>query len=147
MPATQAQLRNAIGLAFDATGNLFIADGNNARIRKVDLNGIISTVAGHLGAAFGGDGGPATDAFLNFPADVAIDHKGNLFIADWLNFRVRRVDTAGTITTFMGNGIEGYNGNNLPATSTNVFPMGVTVDKKGVLYVNDLSSSRIWKVH
>ena len=86
----------------DATGNLFIADAGNQRIRKVGTNGIITTVAGNGTYGFSGDGGAATNAQLDNPAGVAVDAAGNLFIADSGNQRIRKVGTNGIITTVAG---------------------------------------------
>ena len=91
-------------MALDGAGNLFIADTRNDRIRKVDAAGMITTVAGSGESGFGGDGGPATAALLDFPSGVAVDGAGNLFIADARNDRIRKVDAAGMITTVAGNG-------------------------------------------
>src|SRR5207247_7495224 len=93
-------------IAFDTNGNLFIADSQNGRIRRVDAStGMITTVAGNGGFTFSGDGGPATAAALNHPGGVAVDTNGNVFIADAYNCRVRRVDaSSGLITNVAGNG-------------------------------------------
>ena len=99
VPAATSRLSTPAGIAFDAAGNLYIADRSNHRIRKVAPSGIISTVAGTGQAGFSGDGGPADRAQLNAPTDVEVDRDGNVFIADMLNHRVRRVDATGTITT------------------------------------------------
>ena len=93
-PATNAQLNDPQGVAIDAAGNLYIVDGGNYRIRKVS-NGVITTVAGNGTAGYGGDGGPATSAQLS-PSDVAVDSAGNLFMADYLNNRIRKVSSEGT---------------------------------------------------
>jgi len=116
-PATSASLRNPVGLALDGSGNLYIADRGNHRIRKVSAGGVISTVAGNGGAGFGGDGGAATAAGLNVPFDVKADAGGELYIADLNNHRIRKVDVGGIISTFAGNGIAGYNGDGGPANS------------------------------
>jgi NHL repeat len=134
-------------VALDSTGNLYIANWLDPRIRKVDTNGIISTVAGSGVSGFGGDGGPATAANLFYPTDVAVDTKGNLYISDSLNFRIRIVNSAGTISTFAGTGATGYNGNNLVATTTNVFPTAVNVSSNGKVYVIDVGSGSVRKTH
>src|SRR5262249_15135881 len=102
--ATAARLFGPDDVVVDGLGNIFIADTLNNRVRRVDTQGIITTVAGGLGGLFGGDGGPATSAALYNPTSVALDAIGNLYIADKLNHRIRRVDTSGVITTFAGNG-------------------------------------------
>ena len=81
-----------MGLAIDASGNLYIADSGNSRIRKVDTNGIITTVAGTGAAGYSGDGGPAHEAKLSNPRGVGVDASGNLYIADTFNHRIRKVD-------------------------------------------------------
>jgi len=101
-PAKAAQLSGPGGLALDATGNLYVADGN--RIRKIDKAGIITTIAGGDNSGFSGDGGPATAATLGSPGNIRFDAQGNLYIADGGNNRVRRVDVNGIITTVVGGG-------------------------------------------
>ena len=103
-PATAARLNYPIGVAVDGAGNLFIADLNNHRIRKVDSAGVITTVAGTGRYGFSGDGGAGTEARLQSPYGVAVDGAGNLFIADAGNERIRKVDSAGVITTVAGTG-------------------------------------------
>ena len=150
-PATSAKLAFPLGLAFDSSGNLFIADGSNHRIRKVDTSGNISTVAGTT-KGFSGDGGPATSAQLNDPTDVAVDSSGNLFIADWPNNRIRKVDSSGNISTVAGTGSTGsleggFSGDGGPATSAQLRdPWGVTIDSAGNLYIGDSINHRIRKV-
>src|SRR5437667_399076 len=104
--ATSASLNYPAGVALDASGNLYIADQINHRIRKVAAaTGIITTVAGNGSPAFAGDGGAATGASLNYPAGVALDASGNLYVADGINHRIRKVAAAtGIITTVAGNG-------------------------------------------
>ena len=102
--ATNAGLNYPSGVAVDAAGNLYIADSDNKRIRKVDTNGIITTVAGNGSAGYSGDGGAATNARLYYPTGVAVDASGNLYIADTENNRIRKVDTNGIITTVAGKG-------------------------------------------
>ena len=98
-PAVDAWLRAPGGVAVDAAGNLYIADGFNSRIRKVDSGGTITTIAGTGDGGFAGDAGPAVQAQLNNPTGVALDAAGNLYIADQYNDRIRKVDSTGTITT------------------------------------------------
>ena len=143
-PAAQATINQAVYVATDLFGNLFIADQNNNRIRRVDSKGIITTVAGNGNAGFSGDGGPATQASLNAPTGVCTDSSGNLFIADVGNFRIRKVDTSGNITTVAGNGIESATGDGGPATQASMYiPIRCVVDSTGNLYVADQSGQKI----
>ena len=145
--ATMASLSNPWGVTVDASGNLYIADRNNHRIRRVDTAGIITTVAGSGSLGFGGDGGVATSAMLNFPNSVAVDGSGNLYIADTGNRRIRKVDTAGIITTVAGNGAAVFSGDGGPATAAGIWdPTGVAVDGAGNLYIADTNNNRIRKV-
>ncbi len=147
-PATSAALRNPRAVAVDAAGNLYIADSNNHRIRKVGLDGIISTVAGNGVAAFSGDGGPAISASLNQPNGVAVDAAGNLYIADSSNNRIRKVPPGGIITTVAGNGQCCFSGDGGPAVSATLgFPAGVAVDGAGNLYSAEPGSRRVRKVN
>jgi hypothetical protein len=146
-PATAARLSNPNSVAIDAAGNLYIADGINRRIRKVDAGGTITTVAGNGTSGFAGDGGAATAASLSTPTGVALDLAGNLYFADSANRRIRKVDTGGTITTVAGNGLLGFAGDGGPATAASVGdPRGVAVDTAGNLYIADGDSHRIRKV-
>ena len=119
VPATSAMLNQPNGVAVDASGNVFIADWHNNRIREVvKATGNIITVAGTGTAGFSGDGGPATSAKVNYPGGVAVDASGNLFIADSSNERIREVVKAtGVITTVAGNGTVGFGGDGGPPTS------------------------------
>lgn len=143
--AVEAKLKDVWDVAIDQSGNLFVADFNNARVRRVDAaTGIIATVAGSGSAAFGGDGGPATAAGVH-PFSVALDGAGNIFIADRSNHRVRRVDAiSGVITTVAGTGAGGYSGDGGLAVSAALnFPWGIDVDDAGNLLVADTSNHRI----
>ncbi len=145
-PATSAPLRLPVDVALDAQGNLYIADAADNRIRKVNTAGIISTYAGTGIPGFSGDRGPATSATLNFPAGIAIDAHGNMYVADEGNNVVRRIASDGTINTVAGNGNAGYAGDNGPATSAQLSPTAVAVDQAGNLYVADGINYRIRKV-
>ncbi len=146
-PATDAILRSPRGVAVDASGNLFIADAGDDRIRKVDTNGIITTVAGNGYGAYFGDGDTAADASLNWPNGVAVDGSGNVFIADTNNSVIRKVDTNGIITTFAGDGYEGYSGNGGLATiATLNLPCGVAVDTSGNVFIADTDNNLVRKV-
>jgi sugar lactone lactonase YvrE len=145
--ATNASLYALTGLAFDAFGNLYIADQANSRIRKVDINGIITTVAGNGNYSYSGDGGAATNASLYSPYGVAFDVFGNLYIADQGNARIRKVDANGIITTVAGNGTNGYSGDGGAATNASLnFPLGTALDASGNLFIADQYNNRIRKV-
>lgn len=147
-PAVNASMSEPEGVAVDATGNIFIVDEDNNVIRKVNTSGIISTVAGTGTIGYTGNGGLATLATLNSPASIAIDRKGNLFIADTWNNAIRKVDTAGIITTVAGNGLGGYGGDNGQATQANLnLPEGIAVDVQGNLYICDSGNNRVRKVN
>ncbi len=146
--ATNATVNYPFGVALDAAGNLYIADSGNHRIRKVDTNGIITTVAGNGNSVYAGDGGTATNASLNYPIGVALDASGNLYIADSGNNRIREVDTNGIIGTVAGNGNSGYAGDGVAATNTSLSsPNGVAVDDLGNLYIADSGNNRIREVY
>ena len=144
VPATQSRLSNPMGLTLDAAGNLYIADSGNNQIRMVSPQGIISTVAGTGTAGFSGDGLPAKTAALHNPEDVAVDSAGNLYVADNANFRVRKVDSKGTITTFVGTGQDVASGDGGPAASAGVgYVSSVAVDVAGNVLIGDLQEGRI----
>jgi uncharacterized protein (TIGR03437 family) len=153
-PATLAELATPEGIATDSSGNLFIADTNNNRIREVSPAGTIITIAGSGSSnshsyygGYSGDGGPATSALLYQPNAVAVDASGNVFIADTGNNVVRRVSVSGIITTFAGNGVTSFSGDGGTATSAALmFPDGVAVDSAGDLFIADLYNNRIRKV-
>ena len=143
-PATAAQLGFPIGVAVDGAGNVYTADGDNNRVRKVTPAGIISTVAGNGNGGFAGDGGLAINASINIPSDVAVDAAGNLYIADAGNYRVRRIDTSGNITTVAGTNDNGYSGDGGMATQAMLnYPWGLGVDPSGKVYIGDRVNSRV----
>src|ERR1017187_8541525 len=149
--ATAAQLNFPTGVAADAAGNVFIADTFNNRIRKVSVNGIITTVAGSGVRGFGGDGGPATAAQLNYPQAVAVDAAGSLFIADTGNMVVRKVSASGILATVAGTAAvadaQGFSGDGGPATSAQLNnPKGLAVDASGSLFIADTGNQRIRQV-
>ncbi|HEY6424868.1 MAG TPA: protein kinase [Pseudonocardiaceae bacterium] len=146
-PAVLAQLSYPIDVAFDRSGNLYVAESTGKRIRKIDPNGLISTVAGTGDEGFSGDGGPATRAQLGYPTALAVDDSGNLYISDNANQRVRKVDAAGTITTVAGNGHPGLAGDGGPAAAAELsYPNGLDLDRAGSLYIADSGNNRIRKM-
>lgn len=146
-PATNAKLNYPYGVAVDASGNLFIADYGNNRIRKVNTNGIITTVAGNGQYGYSGDGGTATNAELEHPMSVVIDHWDNLFIVDADDLYVRKVNTNGIITTVAGNGQYGDSGDGGPATNATFGSLtSVAVDTYGNLFLADYYDQLIRKI-
>ena len=148
-PATSAKLYGADGLAVDGQGNVYIADTLHHRIRKVTAStGIITTVAGTGSSGFNGDGGAATEAQLSRPDGVAVDADGNLYVADTLNDRVRKVTHAtGLISTVAGTGTGGFSGDGGLATAAQLDdPYDVALDDSGNLYIADYLNNRIRKV-
>ncbi|MCK4389748.1 MAG: hypothetical protein KAV83_05885 [Desulfobacterales bacterium] len=143
-PATSAEIKWARGVFVDTSGNIYIADTLNHRIRKVDTSGIITTVAGTGTGAYSGDEGPATSAEINVPQGVCVDNSGNLYIADMNNYRIRKVGTSGIITTVAGNGNYTPFQNGVLATSTTLNkPMGVFVDSSENIFIADRENHRI----
>ncbi|MGN6321402.1 MAG: hypothetical protein ACTHNE_06735 [Dyella sp.] len=145
--AINAQVELPDGLAFDDLGDLYIADPEAAVIRKIDVLGIITTVAGNGSKAYSGDGGAAISASLYWPEAVAY-RDGYLYIADLGNNRVRRVNLAtGIIDTFAGNGIQGFSGDGGRATSAQLkFPAALAFNANGVLYIADAGNQRVREV-
>ncbi len=145
-PATDADFRSVRAIFVTASGDIFIADDSDQRIRKVDgSTGIITTVAGNGASGFTGDGGPATDASLNFPSDIYVNASGELFIVQGSNNRIRKVDTSGTITTFAGNGesfpfVDGGAATDATLSS----PRGIFGDAGGNIYI--VESGRVRRV-
>lgn len=147
--ASGARLKSPAGLSFDSQGNLFVADQGNNRIRRVDHEtGAIGTVAGSDDlSGFGGDNGPAVDAKLSLPADVAV-RAGWLYIADTGNNRVRQVSPSGVITTLAGSGGAGFSGDGGTASRAELFgPWGLALDSRGNLLIADSGTNRIREIH
>ncbi|PYN29993.1 MAG: hypothetical protein DMD98_19795 [Candidatus Rokuibacteriota bacterium] len=146
-PATQARLRGPFGVAVAPDGSIYIADTDNNRVRRVGLDGVITTVAGRGGATFGGDGGPATQAFLRGPTGVMVAPSGGFYIVDAGNSRIRRVGPDGIIVTVAGNAGFGFNGDGIPATQASLrLPLGAAVAPDDTLYIADTFNSRIRRV-
>ena len=143
-PATRARLNEPVGIALDGDGNLYIADRDNDVVRKVDPDGIITTFAGNGRSGYGGDGGPATEARLDDPENLAIGDDGTVYISDSNNDRVRAVFPDGTIETYAGTGEPGSTGDGGPATEAQLNdPNGLAFDDAGNLYVSESSGLRI----
>ena len=146
--ATLAKLNQPSSIAVDDTGNIFIADDVNNVIRKVNTTGIISTYAGDGTAGFLGDAGLATNAKLNSPKGVAVDHFGNLYIADANNNVVRKVTTNGFIYPFAGTGAAGFFGNDSAAVTAKLhLPTGVAVDALGRILIVDQLNNVVRRVN
>jgi sugar lactone lactonase YvrE len=144
--ATASQIYDPQGTAVDAAGNVYIADTNNHRIRKITAaTGVISTVAGTGTAGFLGDGGLATAARIYYPTGVAVDQVGNVYIADRYNYRVRKVAAGtGIITTVAGSGTAGFGGDGGLATAASLNqPHAVAVDSSNNLYIADTYTHRV----
>jgi sugar lactone lactonase YvrE len=135
------EVNQPMGMVADQAGNLYIADTANERVLKIDVNGTNTVIAGNGIAGYSGDGGPATDAKLANPKGLAMDVSGNLFIADFDNRLIRKIDTNGIITTVAGNMSPGFRGDGGPAVLAHLFaPIGVAVDAAGNLYIAEGST-------
>lgn len=144
-PASAASLAFPAGIVFDSSGNLYIADTANSRVRKIDTNGNITTFAGTGDFGYFGDTNIATKAGMNRPYDVAVDKAGNVYIADTENDAIRRVAASGgTMSTFAGTGVEGLGGDGGGATGAELdTPTAVVLDAAGNLYIADTNNNRI----
>ncbi len=142
-PATQAQLNRPTALALDSTGALLFCDTGNQRIRRIS-SGQIITIAGTGTQGFSGDNGPATAAELDTPAGVAADAAGRVYVADSHNHRIRLISASNIITTIAGTGIEGYSGDNGPATQAQLaLPQGLVLTSSGTLLIADANNQRL----
>lgn len=147
VPAIASTISSPEGITFDNIGNLYISDNGNARVRKVDTFGIITTFAGNGTAGFSGDGGPADSASIHYPSGLCTDSIGNLYISDLLNKRVRKVDAiTHIINTIAGIGVGTYNGDNIPATTAYVSPNEVAFNHAGLMFIADRGNNRIRKI-
>ena len=146
-PEVEVPLNGPAAVALDADSNLYVADRGNHRIRRIDPSGTVTTVAGSGRSSYDGDGGPATEAALWAPDGVAVDSKGNLYIADTRNNRVRRVDPSGTIATVAGTGESGGGGDGGPAREAQLsYPTGLAVDSDDNLHIADADNGRIRRI-
>jgi trimeric autotransporter adhesin len=146
-PATAAQLNGAVDIAIDSSGNLFIADMHNHKIRRVTPAGIISTVVGNGTEGYGGDGGPATAAQLGYPIGVAVDSASNLYIADSTDGRIRKVTPTGVISSVPVKSIGNFSGEGTDKATTELTTSAdVAVDSAGNLYISEILSNRIRKI-
>jgi hypothetical protein len=148
-PASAAMLNDPTDVAVDASGNLYIADSGNERVREVlQATGNIITIAGTGSVGYSGDGGPATSAKLYDPAAVTVDSYGNVYIADANNYRIRVVaQSSGIIYTIAGSGTNGYRGDGGPATSATISnAYGVAVDGSGDLFIADTYNNAVREV-
>ena len=147
-PATMASLCNPMGVATDRFGNVYVSEQSNCVVRKINSAGIITLFAGNDTLGFSGDNGPATNAKLNIPIGICTDNSGNVYIADYSNNRIRKVDVSGTITTFAGNGTAAFSGDGLSATGASVKqPAAVGFDLSGNCFIVDQGNVRIRKVN
>jgi sugar lactone lactonase YvrE len=147
-PATTAEINYPHDVVVDKFGNFYIADGENHKIRKVDTRGIITTIAGTGTSGYNGDEIAATNAELNLPTGIAVDDAGDVYICDYGNSRIRKVDITGIITTIAGNGSFTYNGEGIPATAAAVNePYGITADIHGNIYFTDAGFHRVREIN
>ena len=145
--AAGARLNEPSGVAVDRAGNIYIADNDNNRIRRVDGGGTITTIAGTGRAGFAGDGGPATAAELNNPYGVWVSATGEIYIADQRNHRVRKISRDGIIRTIAGNGVQGYSGDGGPATQASLsFPDDVVMNSRGELFIADAGNDVVRRI-
>src|SRR5262249_13650164 len=149
-PATAAMLNSPYGVTVDSSGNLYIADSSNNRVREVvQATGNIITIAGNGTSGYSGDGGPATAAKLYNPRGVAVDSHGNVFSADTFNPTIREVQqyNSGNIITVAGMGTSGYSGDGGPATSGKLYwPYAVSLDGSGNLFIADMLNNVVREV-
>jgi uncharacterized protein (TIGR03437 family) len=147
--ATTAGFSDVLSVVVDSSGNLYVADPSNRRIRKISSSGIVTTIAGIGTEGYTGDGGQATSAEIGRPTALALDPAGNLYFTDSSPFamRVRRIATNGIITTVAGNGVTSFGGDGLQATSAALnFPLGIAFDSAGNYYIADAGNNRVRKV-
>ncbi|MEI7435741.1 MAG: MBG domain-containing protein, partial [bacterium] len=145
--ATSAGINGPSGVKADAAGNIYISEYYGNRIRKVNTNGIISTIAGTGTSGFSGDGGAATSAKLNQPIAITVDVAGNVFVAEWPGYRIRMINPSGIISTFAGTGTQGFSGDGGAATNAKISnPGGLDTDSSGNLYLADTGNNVLRRI-
>lgn len=145
--ASAAEFYSPTGIVIDSSGNLYITDSGNNLMQEVTSGLGLLTFAGLQEPGYGGDGGPAAAAHFYYPKGLAIDSRGNMYIADMANNVIRKIAASGTISTVAGNGTQGFSGDNGPATSAQLYsPLSVAVDAAGNLYIADTGNQRIREV-
>ncbi len=145
--ATNASIGHPTGVAFDCLGNLYFTDAYYSVVRKINTDGIISTITGTGVNGYSGDGGDATAATLYGPADLTVDNLGNIFISDLKNNVIRKINSLGIISTFAGTGAFGYSGDGGSATNAHLFyPEGIITDELGNIYFSDEENNCVRKV-
>lgn len=145
--ASLTSLRYPEGLIGDNSDNLYVVDSRNHRVRQINLEGIIATIAGTGVPGFSGDGGPAIKAMLYVPRDICIDLSGNIYVSDWGNQRIRRINPEGIITTVAGTGQPGFSGDGGSAMKARLNePYGIAIDNSGNIYIADSENHRVRKI-
>ena len=147
-PASAARLHDPDCLALDILGNIYVMDAGNFVVRKITTSGIISTVAGNGTIGYSGDGGPATNAQLSRNSGLATDAVGNIYISDYYNQRIRKINSGGVINTVAGTGTPGFSGDGGPATAAQIHSPGeLCLDTAGNIYFSDESNHRVRKIN
>lgn len=145
--AINAQIHLPLGIKIDSNDNIYFIDNNNHCVRKIDGNGIITTIAGNGTSDFSGDGGLAINASLSYPQDLTIDSAGNIYILDTDNRRIRKIDANGIISTIAGNGNPGFNGEGVPAINAHTEnPTNIHIDANSNIYFSDWANSIVRKI-
>lgn len=147
LPAIETNLDNAYGIATDHLDNVYVASRGHATLYRVGQDGIAQRIAGTGEPGFSGDGGPALEAQIYWTNHMVADRKGNLFLADTGNHRIRKISADGIITTIAGTGKKGFSGDGGPATKADIYnPVAIAIDDEGSLYIADFSNHRIRKI-
>jgi sugar lactone lactonase YvrE len=146
--ATNANLYAPYGIAVDKTGVIYFTDGGNHVVRSINTSGIISTIAGNGSGGYSGDGGPAINAQMKTPSGLALNSSDEIYVADWMNRRIRKINTSGIISTIAGNGSTGSSGDGSLATAATLdAPNGVNVDNYNNIYISDNFAHVVRKVN